>query len=122
MMNSKLLYLFFLFFVHLCSVYSFNSKHVCSDEQRDVLLLFKENISTFNNNYPKYLFLSRGYYRLQHDYCGGLLGYTGYHPVIRNWNTSTDCCQWHGVSCNNVTGDVIGLNLRCGKLKGTHPL
>jgi hypothetical protein len=122
-MNSKLLYFFFLFFIHLCSVYSVNGTHKCSDELRDVLLLFKEDNSTFDNNYPEYyLPMSGRYYGPQHDYCRGSLGYAGYHPVIRNWNTSTDCCQWDGVSCNNVTGDVIGLNLRCGKLKGTHPL
>ncbi|GKD61792.1 leucine-rich repeat-containing protein, partial [Tanacetum coccineum] len=121
MVNSKLLYLFFLFFIHLCSVHSFNSKHECSHEQRDVLLLIKENISTFDNNqftHPYYLSTGERYYGPQHDYCRGLLGYAGYHPLIRNWNTSTDCCQWDGVSCNNVTGDVIGLDLRCGMLKG----
>ncbi|KAK3423804.1 hypothetical protein EUGRSUZ_F00569, partial [Eucalyptus grandis] len=25
------------------------------------------------------------------------------------WNKSIDCCSWNGVTCNNVTGNVIGL-------------
>ncbi|PWA96368.1 Leucine-rich repeat-containing protein [Artemisia annua] len=41
---------------------------------------------------------------------------------MMNWNTSTDCCNWNGVSCDFSTGDVIGLDVSCGMLKGTiHP-
>ncbi|GJZ82021.1 leucine-rich repeat-containing protein [Tanacetum coccineum] len=39
-----------------------------------------------------------------------------------NWNTSTDCCNWNGVTCDRSTGDVIGIDLSCGMLRGTiHP-
>ncbi|GKE40114.1 leucine-rich repeat-containing protein, partial [Tanacetum coccineum] len=39
-----------------------------------------------------------------------------------SWNTSTDCCNWGGVSCDDSSGDVISLDLTCGRLKGTiHP-
>nr|GEZ19558.1 leucine-rich repeat-containing protein [Tanacetum cinerariifolium] len=38
------------------------------------------------------------------------------------WDTSTDCCNWDGVECDDSTGDVIRLNLMCGMLQGTlHP-
>ncbi|GJS02677.1 leucine-rich repeat-containing protein [Tanacetum coccineum] len=38
-----------------------------------------------------------------------------------DWNTSTDCCNWNGVTCN-LSGDVIRLILGCGKLQGSiHP-
>nr|GFB58752.1 leucine-rich repeat-containing protein [Tanacetum cinerariifolium] len=41
---------------------------------------------------------------------------------MMNWNTSTDCCNWNGVSCDYSTGDVIDLDLSHGMLKGTiHP-
>ncbi|GKE64413.1 leucine-rich repeat-containing protein [Tanacetum coccineum] len=41
---------------------------------------------------------------------------------MMNWNTSTDCCNWDGVTCDLITGDVIGIDLTCGMLKGTiHP-
>nr|GEV98160.1 leucine-rich repeat-containing protein [Tanacetum cinerariifolium] len=41
---------------------------------------------------------------------------------MMNWNTSTDCCIWNGVTCDCSIGDVIGLDLSCGMLSGTiHP-
>lgn len=110
MMNSKLLYFFFLFFIHLCSVYSFNGTHKCSNEQMDALLLFKQNISHSIDVYS-----DPHYY-----YCESLLG-SGYHPITMNWNKSIDCYHWNGVKRNHL-GDVIGLELRCGMLKGTHRL
>nr|XP_043639062.1 receptor-like protein 6 [Erigeron canadensis] len=36
-----------------------------------------------------------------------------------DWNTSADCCEWDRVTCDHSTGDVIGLDLRCGMLQGT---
>ncbi|GJT93607.1 leucine-rich repeat-containing protein [Tanacetum coccineum] len=45
-----------------------------------------------------------------------------YRPKMMNWNTSTDCCNWDGVTCDLTTGDVIGIDLSCGRLQGTiHP-
>ncbi|GKC42402.1 leucine-rich repeat-containing protein [Tanacetum coccineum] len=41
---------------------------------------------------------------------------------MMSWNTSTDCCNWDGVTCDDSTGDVIYLDLCCGMLQGTlHP-
>ncbi|GJV31672.1 leucine-rich repeat-containing protein [Tanacetum coccineum] len=41
---------------------------------------------------------------------------------MMSWNTSTDCCIWNGVTCDRSTGDVIGLDLSGGTLRGTiHP-
>nr|GEW24367.1 leucine-rich repeat-containing protein [Tanacetum cinerariifolium] len=34
-----------------------------------------------------------------------------------NWNTSSDCCNWDGVTCASSTGDVIGLDVSCGMLQ-----
>ncbi|GFZ21190.1 leucine-rich repeat (LRR) family protein [Actinidia rufa] len=37
-----------------------------------------------------------------------------------SWNESaTDCCLWDGVTCDELTGHVIGLDLSCGHLYGT---
>ncbi|XP_017239973.1 receptor-like protein 35 [Daucus carota subsp. sativus] len=36
-----------------------------------------------------------------------------------NWSMSSDCCMWEGVTCNQVTRDVIGLDLSCSQLVGT---
>ncbi|KDO41567.1 hypothetical protein CISIN_1g0456191mg, partial [Citrus sinensis] len=36
-----------------------------------------------------------------------------------SWAEGTDCCSWDGVTCDNVTGNVIGLDLHCSMLEGT---
>jgi len=35
------------------------------------------------------------------------------------WKNETDCCSWHGVTCDTISGHVIGLNLHCEGLQGT---
>jgi len=38
------------------------------------------------------------------------------------WKNGTDCCSWHGVTCDTVSGHVIGLNLGCEGFQGIlHP-
>jgi len=34
------------------------------------------------------------------------------------WKNETDCCSWDGVTCDTITGHVIGLNLGCEGLQG----
>ncbi|XP_058742847.1 receptor-like protein 6 [Vicia villosa] len=34
------------------------------------------------------------------------------------WKNGTDCCSWLGVTCDIVSGHVIGLNLGCESLQG----
>nr|GEU44322.1 leucine-rich repeat-containing protein [Tanacetum cinerariifolium] len=47
---------------------------------------------------------------------------SSYYPIMMSWNTSTDCCNWNGVTCDYSTGDVVGLDVSCGMLQGTiHP-
>ncbi|KAK6772714.1 hypothetical protein RDI58_027952 [Solanum bulbocastanum] len=41
------------------------------------------------------------------------------HPKTSSWNTSRDCCSWDGVICDDITGHVIELDLRCSGLVGT---
>ncbi|XP_027172835.1 receptor-like protein Cf-9 homolog [Coffea eugenioides] len=40
------------------------------------------------------------------------------YPKTTHWKADTDCCNWDGVTCNNLTGSVIGLDLSCGQLQG----
>ncbi|XP_062078718.1 receptor-like protein 7 [Humulus lupulus] len=35
-----------------------------------------------------------------------------------SWDMSRDCCTWSGVTCNEVTGHVIRLDLKCSGLQG----
>ncbi|GLT35799.1 hypothetical protein SLA2020_102220 [Shorea laevis] len=43
------------------------------------------------------------------------------YSKIESWKEGIDCCSWDGVSCDNVTGHVIALNLSCSFLYGTFP-
>ncbi|GJZ83880.1 leucine-rich repeat-containing protein [Tanacetum coccineum] len=104
MTNSKLLssILFLFFFSTAFASLSNTSIHKCPKKQSEALLLFKHNVSYINDTF-------------WNDFCHS-------YPVTVNWNTSTDCCNWNGVTCDDSTGDVIELDLHCGLLKGTiHP-
>ncbi|PPD90805.1 hypothetical protein GOBAR_DD12253 [Gossypium barbadense] len=41
------------------------------------------------------------------------------YPKTTSWKKGTDCCLWDGVSCDNITGEVISLELSCSCLSGT---
>ncbi|KAH0707854.1 hypothetical protein KY289_012930 [Solanum tuberosum] len=43
-------------------------------------------------------------------------------PKTSSWNESTDCCTWGWITCDMLTGYVIGLDLSNANLSGTiHP-
>ncbi|KAF7847878.1 hypothetical protein BT93_L2486 [Corymbia citriodora subsp. variegata] len=87
--------LHFLFFLH--SSLPFASP-LCPPDQRDSLLHFK-NSSVLDVKAS--------------DYCHS--SYPSY-PKTNLWNKDVDCCLWDGVTCENVTGNVIGLDLTCNWL------
>ena len=112
---SKVFGIFFLFFIFITfapstslRTPSLNRSHKCPVKQSEALLLFKHNLSSSIN------------YTI--EFCHDLMG-SDYHPIMMSWNTtSSDCCNWDGVTCDNSTGDVIELDLYCGMLQGTiHP-
>ncbi|XP_022735517.1 receptor-like protein 12 [Durio zibethinus] len=43
------------------------------------------------------------------------------YPKTDSWKEDTDCCSWDGVTCDNIKGRVIGLDLNCSWLYGTIP-
>ncbi|WRX29414.1 Leucine-rich repeat - like 10, partial [Theobroma cacao] len=43
------------------------------------------------------------------------------YPKTNSWKEGIDCCLWDGVSCDNITGQVISLDLSCSWLSGTLP-
>ncbi|XP_062078791.1 receptor-like protein 6 [Humulus lupulus] len=40
------------------------------------------------------------------------------NPKTVSWKNGTDCCSWDGVSCDHISGHVIGLNLSSSGLQG----
>ncbi|KAK3423610.1 hypothetical protein EUGRSUZ_F00291, partial [Eucalyptus grandis] len=40
-------------------------------------------------------------------------------PKMTTWKNGLDCCSWDGVTCDNVTGNIIGLDLSYSCLQGT---
>ncbi|GMP98186.1 hypothetical protein CsSME_00046161 [Camellia sinensis var. sinensis] len=91
----------------ICILYSLifclsSSAHLCHNDESTALLQFKQLFS-FNCS------VSFNYY----DYSA---------PITDNWKEGTDCCAWDGVTCDNTTAHVIGLDLSCNCLYGTiHP-
>ncbi|XP_062078713.1 receptor-like protein 9DC1 [Humulus lupulus] len=41
------------------------------------------------------------------------------YDVTAVWHKKTNCCTWDGITCDNVTGHVIGLHLYSCSLQGT---
>ncbi|KAK6270375.1 hypothetical protein POUND7_007480 [Theobroma cacao] len=46
---------------------------------------------------------------------------TPFYPKTDSWKEGTDCCSWDGVTCDNITSHVIGLDLSCSWLYGVIP-
>ncbi|KAI8570862.1 hypothetical protein RHMOL_Rhmol01G0070600 [Rhododendron molle] len=54
------------------------------------------------------------------SYCDNYYGIPSF-PKTLSWdeNAAHDCCEWDGVTCDGLTGNVIGLDLSCSQLYGT---
>ncbi|GKV38441.1 hypothetical protein SLEP1_g46354 [Rubroshorea leprosula] len=87
---------------------SFSTTHLCSHEEALALLQFK---TSFSINYTV----------LYADNCVDFFYTKPNYSKIESWKEGIDCCSWDGVSCDNVTGHVIALNLSCSFLYGTFP-
>ena len=75
-------------YMHLCS-HVFAVSALCLDDQRSLLLQFKNTADSATFDYPG---------------AGVNSGRLG------TWNESVDCCQWSGVTCDH-DGHVVGLDL-----------
>ncbi|KAF3664645.1 hypothetical protein T459_21118 [Capsicum annuum] len=101
-MGCVKLVLFFMLYTFLCQlVFSSALPHLCPEDQAHALLQFK-HMFTFNPNAS--------------DICGFP------SPKTLSWNKITDCCSWDGVHCEEMTGQVIELDLLCSGFQGKfHP-
>ncbi|KAG5628858.1 hypothetical protein H5410_000575 [Solanum commersonii] len=96
---------FFMLFPFLCQL-SFSSSlhHLCPKYQALALLQFKHMFTISHDAF---------------DHCFNIIGQPiQSYPKILSWNKSTDCCSWDGVYCDEMTGQVIELNLSCSQLHG----
>ncbi|KAL3347202.1 hypothetical protein AABB24_021068 [Solanum stoloniferum] len=97
---------FFMLYTFLCQL-AFSSSlphHLCPKDQALALLQFK-HMFAINPNAS--------------DYCYDITGQEiQSYPRTLFWNKSTDCCSWDGVHCDETTGQVIELDLRCSELQG----
>ncbi|KAM3327642.1 hypothetical protein P3S68_033691 [Capsicum galapagoense] len=95
-MGCVKLVLFLMLYPFLCQLaFSSSLPHLCPKHQAHALLQFK-HMFTFNPN----------------------VSGDCYNPATLSWNKSTDCCSWDGVYCEELTGQVIELNLACSGLQG----
>ncbi|KAJ0044705.1 hypothetical protein Pint_05023 [Pistacia integerrima] len=88
-----------LLFLFLYADFEVNPTVICNPKESLALLQFN-NTNAFNltvSTYPK-------------EVCT---------PQTLSWVEGTDCCFWKGVTCDNVTGNVIGLDLSSSCLSGT---
>ena len=100
--------LYFIFFISCSQLFfsSFsysNSTKLCPHHQTLALLQLKKSFSVIDNS----SFWGCDYY--------GVMAY----PKTESWKKGSDCCSWDGVTCDKVTGHVIGLDLSCSWLYGT---
>ncbi|XP_034674586.1 receptor-like protein 9DC3 [Vitis riparia] len=100
---SKLLLCFIFFFScsQLLSSFSNSTKPLCPHDQTLALLQLKQSFSIKNSSSSD---------------CDSY-GVTSY-PKTESWKKGSDCCSWDGVTCDKVTGHVIGLDLSCSWLFG----
>ncbi|GKV41911.1 hypothetical protein SLEP1_g49381 [Rubroshorea leprosula] len=78
---------------------SFSTTHLCSHEEAAALLQFKTSFS------------------IDYTVCDTKANYSKTDSL----KEGIDCCSWDGVSCDNVTGRVIALDLSFDCLSGTFP-
>ena len=98
--SRAIMVLFFLTFFLFLSVpnsslssFSFNSStHLCHSHQSSALLHFRNSFAV----------------RYSSNYCDLYSS-----PPKNSWKMGTDCCGWDGVTCDTMTGHVIGLDLSC---------
>ncbi|XP_075644628.1 receptor-like protein Cf-9 isoform X2 [Castanea sativa] len=101
-----LFFLIFFLFLSLpnssLSSFSFNSSTpLCHSHESSALLHFRNSFAVGYSSY----------------YCD-LYSY----PPKNLWKMGTNCCGWDGVTCDTMTGHVIGVDLSCSGLHGPiHP-
>ncbi|XVF77236.1 hypothetical protein PTKIN_Ptkin14bG0026600 [Pterospermum kingtungense] len=77
----------------------------CSHDESSALIHFKSSFSIMKTNEFS-------------GYNCDDVGINSY-PRTDSWEEGMDCCSWDGVTCDNIKGQVIGLDLSCSLLYGS---
>ncbi|KAG4964572.1 hypothetical protein GLYMA_14G044400v4 [Glycine max] len=97
--NNILFWLLLPYFILASS----SSSSFCNHHDTSALLLFKNSFALNTS--------------LQYYY-----GLASCSSKTESWKNGTDCCEWDGVTCDTISGHVIGLDLSCSNLQGQlHP-
>ncbi|XP_059311407.1 receptor-like protein 9DC3 [Lycium ferocissimum] len=87
----------FMLYAFLCQLaFSSSLPHLCRKDQAHALLQFKQTFTTNSD----------------------ASGCSEPYAKTLSWNRSADCCSWDGVHCDEMTGQVIELDLSCSQLQG----
>ncbi|XP_058744963.1 receptor-like protein 7 [Vicia villosa] len=98
------LHLFLLLLLTLFTSYTFS---LCNPHDTSALLHFKNSFFVNTSSKP---------YEFEMFRC------SSFSFKTESWKNSKDCCEWDGVTCDNVSDHVIGLDLSCNNLQGElHP-
>ncbi|KAK2378175.1 receptor protein Cf-9 [Trifolium repens] len=96
-----------LLFLHLLLFHfpSFSSSFnfLCHHYESSALLQFMSSFTPINTS-PYPLYCNNG---------------EDFHLKTATWKNGTDCCSWNGVTCDTISGHVVGLNLGCEGIRGT---
>ncbi|XP_031272561.1 receptor-like protein 7 [Pistacia vera] len=86
-----------LFHLTLLAHFTSSVKPLCHDDERSSLLQFKESliINKFASIEPSA------------------------YPKVVSWKADKDCCSWDGVTCSEITGHLIELDLTSSYLYGS---
>ncbi|XP_058748320.1 receptor-like protein 7 [Vicia villosa] len=102
------LHLFLLLLLTHFTSYTFS---LCNPHDTSALLQFKNSFFLNTSSKPEHIY---GYYPVY--------GCPSFSFKTESWKISKDCCEWDGVTCDNVSDYVIGLDLSCNNLQGKlHP-
>ncbi|XP_058748311.1 receptor-like protein Cf-9 homolog isoform X1 [Vicia villosa] len=87
----------------LLAHFTSNTFSLCNPHDSSALLHFKNSFFVNASSTPEYYPSSD---------C------SSFSFKTESWKKSKDCCEWDGVTCDNVSHYVIGLELSCNNLEG----
>ncbi|KAK4275991.1 hypothetical protein QN277_018995 [Acacia crassicarpa] len=115
-MAFRVIICFYLFFLSSSLSSSLNPP-LCNSHDSSALLQFK---NPFSLNHSASTSCDEFYDDT--DYFSTIKFKNSSHPKTASWGNDLNCCLWDGITCDSMSGHVIGLDLSCSWLQGQlHP-